>query len=77
MAELGHPLFENRSPTVAGSDAAFGAIKFAAKLCHDAFKADRHQISANVLVGAVMVGGAVRACLRQQDGAGGLAPWAA
>jgi hypothetical protein len=68
---------QNRPLTVMGQDAAFGAMKFAAKLGHDGLKTDRHKLDANILVGAVVVGRAGWTCLRKDRTAGRFAVGAA
>jgi len=60
-----------------GHDAAFGAIKHRPMLGRDSAKAARDKLDPNVLVAQIMEGAAIRACLRQHDGARGLALWAA
>jgi hypothetical protein len=55
---------------VIGLSATFDAIKVTAKLGDGGLKADWHKLRANILVGSVMVGGAVWACLRKDRAAG-------
>jgi hypothetical protein len=69
LAEIGHSLGQSRPLTVMSRGTTIGAIKLTAEIAHRESKAARGKLDSNVLVSAVVIGGAGWACLRKDRAA--------